>query len=177
MAVLAGGRGRRIGGDKALVPLLGQALISYPIAAARAAGLSVVVVAKRATRLPALGVDVLLEPDTPLHPLVGIITALEHHDAIIAIPCDMPFLKADTLAALAAAPGEVATLWPGLPLPALYRRALLPRLEHALEDHASLRSTQAGAASALPAATHAREQMAVNTPADLTAAERLLRAR
>ena len=52
VAVLAGGRGSRIGGHKALVPLCGRPLITYPLAAARAAGLSAVVVAKRDTQLP-----------------------------------------------------------------------------------------------------------------------------
>ena len=34
VAVLAGGRGSRIGGDKALVQLGGRPLIAYPLAAA-----------------------------------------------------------------------------------------------------------------------------------------------
>ena len=51
-AVLAGGLGSRIGGDKALVQLAGRPLISYPLAAAQAAGLDAVVVAKRSTSLP-----------------------------------------------------------------------------------------------------------------------------
>ena len=54
--VLAGGLGSRIGGDKALVQLGGRPLITYPLAAAEAAGLDAVVVAKRTTKLPALDV-------------------------------------------------------------------------------------------------------------------------
>ena len=65
VAILAGGRGSRIGGDKALVQLGGRPLISYPLAAAKAAGLDAVVVAKRNTKLPPLDVPVLLEPDAP----------------------------------------------------------------------------------------------------------------
>ncbi len=173
--VLAGGRGSRIGGEKALVQLGGRPLISYPIAAARAAGLSVVVAAKRSTRLPpSLDAGVLVEPETPVHPLLGVITALEQYPAVIAIPCDMPFLAPAALAALAAARDEVATLWPGRPFPALYRRALIPRLRQVLEAGGPVRSTQPEAHAAPFTSAHSREQTVINTPADLVAAERLL---
>ena len=48
-AILAGGRSRRMGTDKALVEFRGEPLIARPIAAARAAGLEPVAVAKRHT--------------------------------------------------------------------------------------------------------------------------------
>ena len=54
VAVLAGGRGRRMGASKATVALAGEPLISRPLAAARAAGLEAVVVAKPDTALPEL---------------------------------------------------------------------------------------------------------------------------
>ena len=51
--VLAGGPGRRMGGDKAVVALDGRPLLLYPLAALRAAGIAdVALVAKRATELP-----------------------------------------------------------------------------------------------------------------------------
>lgn len=173
-AILAGGHGSRIGGDKALVQLAGRPLISYPLAAARAAGLEAVVVAKRATRLPPLDVPVLLEPDEPTHPLLGIVTALERHAAIIAIPCDMPLLRASELAALAVLPGDLATLWPGQPFPSLYRRGRLPQLRAALLAGQSMRATQAHSPQALSSATEPAHQITVNTPADLARAEALL---
>ncbi len=77
VAVLAGGRGRRLGGAKPLATLAGAPLIARPLAAAAAAGLPAVVVVKPATRLPALDVPVWEEPDEPVHPLLGIVTALE----------------------------------------------------------------------------------------------------
>ena len=76
VAVLAGGRGRRMGRPKALVELGGAPLIAHPLAAAAAAGLDAVVIAKAGTALPALDVPVWLEPDQPVHPLLGIVTAL-----------------------------------------------------------------------------------------------------
>ena len=74
VAVLAGGRGSRLGGDKAMAVLGGQALISYPLAAARQAGLEeAIVVAKRSSRLPSLAGRVRYEPELPEHPLCGIV--------------------------------------------------------------------------------------------------------
>jgi molybdopterin-guanine dinucleotide biosynthesis protein A len=175
VAVLAGGRGSRIGGDKALIQLGGRPLIDYPLQAARAAGLDAVVVAKRHTRLPPLDVRVLIEPDEPTHPLSGIVTALEHFEAVIAIPCDMPFLDAPDLAALATAEAEVAVLRHGGPFPALYRRAFLPQLREAIRAGASVRSTQAqSSAPAATASTREATQFSVNTAEDLAEAERRL---
>jgi len=172
-AILAGGRGTRIGGHKATVQLAGRPLISYPIAAARAAGLGVVVVAKRTTVLPPLTTQLLLEPDEPTHPLLGIITALEHHPAVIAIPCDMPFLPPPTLAALAEMTADVALLVPDQPFPALYRHAMLPQLQDALQAGRSVRSTQAQSSLApeSAASTDPATQLTVNTPEDLARAE------
>ena len=69
VAVLAGGRGRRIGGAKAVAELGGEPLIARPLSAAAAAGVDAVVVAKATTPLPPLGVPVWREPDAPVHPL------------------------------------------------------------------------------------------------------------
>jgi molybdopterin-guanine dinucleotide biosynthesis protein A len=178
-AILAGGRGTRIGGDKATVELAGRPLISYPIAAAQAAGLDVVVVAKRTTKLPPLEVPVLLEPDAPVHPLLGVITALNKLPAVVALPCDMPFVDPADLAALAALDANVATLSQDQPFPALYRRPALPQMRSAVEAGASVRSTQAQSrlAPAASTARHPATMTAVNTPEDLATAEALLSAR
>lgn len=172
-AILAGGRGTRIGGDKAMVELAGRPLVHYPIQAARAAGLNVVVVAKRTTRLPRLTIPLLLEPDEPSHPLLGIVTALEHHRAIIAIPCDMPFVQPLALAALAEMTAELAILVPEQPFPALYRDTLLPQLRDALGAGRSVRSTQARPSLAPESAssTDPATRLTVNTPEDLARAE------
>jgi molybdopterin-guanine dinucleotide biosynthesis protein A len=54
VAVLAGGRSRRMGAPKTLADLGGAPLIARPLAAAAAAGLEAVIVAKQDTALPAL---------------------------------------------------------------------------------------------------------------------------
>jgi len=116
-AVLAGGRGRRIGGDKAIVTLAGRPLLSYPVQAMRGALDQVVVVAKPSTALPALGVVPVWEkPEQPSHPLVGIVEALRRALGGWVLVCagDMPFVPVSLLQSLAAldpagAPAVVAS--------------------------------------------------------------------
>ena len=108
-AVLAGGLGRRLGGDKAVVRLAGQPLIAFPLAAMRAVVTDVTIVAKPDTVLPAadvLGaVSVLREPARPQHPLVGILHALRAGDGrpVLICPADLPLVTAEVLAELAGA--------------------------------------------------------------------------
>ena len=59
-------------------------------------------VAKRETLLPALEVPVWTEPDTPFHPLCGLVAALGARRPVIAVACDQPWVTAELLTALAA---------------------------------------------------------------------------
>jgi len=104
-AVLAGGVGSRIGGDKAVVALDGRPLIDYPLAALRAAGIEeVALVAKRDTALPS-GVPVWLEPDEPRHPLTGLVHALRSAGgrSVFACAADLVLLDAATVQRVLAA--------------------------------------------------------------------------
>ncbi len=105
VAILAGGEGRRIGGQKACVRLGSLALIDYPLAAARAAGLRAVVIARAQTPLPDLDCELLREPDLDPHPLRGVLSALAYARGhpIVVVACDMPFVPAALLADLARA--------------------------------------------------------------------------
>ncbi len=101
-AILAGGGGRRIGGDKAIVELNGQPLISYPLEAVRQALGQVAILAKADTKLPYVsGVTVWIEPESRRHPLVGITQALALADGRPVVVCgaDLPFVTADARAA------------------------------------------------------------------------------
>ena len=128
-AVLAGGSGSRIGGAKATAQLDGQALISYPLAAALGALSSVAVVAKDGVELPQLDqrVELWIEPDEPRHPVVGVIEALRRAEgrAVLIIACDLPLLTSDVVALIASADaeGSVAVLASaaGRPQPLLAR--------------------------------------------------------
>src|SRR5450755_3987030 len=107
--ILAGGRGRRIGGSKAVVELCGRPLICYPLEAMKAALSEVRIVAKADTELPSLpGVTVWIEPERPRHPLVGIVQALGLAEgrAVVVCALDLPFVTPGLL-------GELATADPG----------------------------------------------------------------
>jgi molybdenum cofactor guanylyltransferase len=137
--VLAGGAGRRIGGDKAVVGLAGRPLLEYPLQALRRALGEVAVVAKHSTVLPALGADVAvwLEADEPRHPLTGVVQALRNAQGrpVVVVAGDMPLVTADLLAALVRAEIDAHP-----PAPALVPRAagrlqpLCARYEPAARD-------------------------------------------
>lgn len=94
-AVLAGGRGERLGGAKARRMCAGTPLVAWPVAALSAVLREVVVVAKPDTELPALDVPVLREPAEPAHPLVGIVHAMEHAAGrpTFVVGADLPLLQ------------------------------------------------------------------------------------
>ncbi len=104
--ILAGGLGRRIGGSKAVVQLAGQPLISYPLEAVRTALSDVAVIAKADSQLPSLpGVTVWVEPDSPRHPVVGIVQALALAEGRPVVVCavDLPFVTPELIYRLATA--------------------------------------------------------------------------
>jgi molybdenum cofactor guanylyltransferase len=149
-AVLAGGRGRRLGGGKAAVELGGRPLIDYPLTAIAAAGLEAVVVTKpgegppssrgsfhtySVQKEPRDSLRVLEEPLEPRHPLCGIVAALRLGRPVVAVACDLPFVAPGLIELLAEArePLVVPTLDGRLqPLLARYEPSLLPELEAAL---------------------------------------------
>jgi molybdenum cofactor guanylyltransferase len=104
-ALLAGGDGRRIGGDKATIELAGRPLLLYPLAVVRATLDEVAVVAKTFSVLPPLDADVTiwLEPDAPRHPLAGVVHALMRARGrpVIVVAGDMPFVTRALVTALA----------------------------------------------------------------------------
>jgi molybdopterin-guanine dinucleotide biosynthesis protein A len=182
-AVLAGGRGSRLGGAKATADLAGRPLIAYPLAALTAAGLDPFVVAKRGGGAGAT--EVVTEPEEPVHPLAGIVAALRHAQApVVVLGCDFPFVPA-TLARLLAAAREPlvvpAPAGEAQPLVARWSPPLLPELEDALAREEPLRRTVAALsprhlddAELARFGDPARMFFNVNTPADLQAAADLL---
>lgn len=161
-AVLAGGRGSRLGGGKAWVELGGRPLYAYPLSAIEAASLDPVVCAKRGeapprpsrgsfvrshtTKEPRNEVRVLEEPDEPRHPLCGIVAALRAGEGrpVIVVACDMPFVTPGLLAFLAEVddPLVIPVVDGRLhPLLGRYTPPLLPELEAALEREAPLTRT------------------------------------
>lgn len=173
-----------MGGAKPLADLGGRPLVAWPLAVAADAGLEAVVVAKAATALPP-GVLVWHEPAEPVHPLLGIVCALERAARpVLAVACDMPWVPGALLARLAAGPpaavrrgGRLASF------PARYAPADLPALRAALaREDGVWRTLEALAPAALdeaelaPLGDPASLLASVNTPAELAAARRALAA-
>lgn len=153
-AVLAGGRGSRIGAPKATVELAGRPLIDYPLAALAAAGLEAIVVAKGTSILPpSLTAEIVVEPDEPTHPLAGIVAALRHVGRpLVVVGCDFPFVPPELLRELADAAEPLVVPAPDgepQPLVARWTPELLPRLEAALAREEPLRRTVAALAPRL----------------------------
>src|SRR3954452_21014584 len=136
--VLAGGLGRRLGGDKAIVELEGRALVLYPLEALHEVCDDVAVVAKRDTILPPLAgvADLWIEPDEPRHPLAGVAHALRlaMGRAVLVVAVDLPLVDAATLRLIAGTdPRGAAGVPPRVhgrlqPLCALYTPAAMTRL-------------------------------------------------
>jgi molybdopterin-guanine dinucleotide biosynthesis protein A len=180
--VLAGGAGRRLGaGSKPGALLAGRPLVTYPLEALSAVCSHVAVVCKRSTPLPALDdVERWDEPDSPRHPLTGIVYALERAgEPVLVCAADMPFVTADACRSLLTAPQKsvaVVAAAEGVlqPVFGVYAPAALDRLRTAADD-APLTRTVEGldpTRVALPA----RVVASVNTPEELAEAERLLAA-
>ncbi|HET8978650.1 MAG TPA: NTP transferase domain-containing protein [Solirubrobacteraceae bacterium] len=184
--ILAGGRGRRLGGAKATVRLAGAPLLDRPLSALREAlgpAAAVAVVAKGDTALPDRpGTAVWREPDSPRHPLAGLVCALERAGGrpVLLCPVDLPFVTVKTLARLAtvpAGPSAVAVLACGpdsglQPLLGRWEPGALTGLQQALM-RAPLPAMRALAAGlgAVSVAVPEAELANVNTPADLAAAQ------
>ena len=186
-AVLAGGLGSRLGGEKALAEVAGRPLVSYPVAAALAAGLETVVVAKPETELPDLDVTVLREPEQPHHPLCGVLAALDAGDGdVLALACDMPFVEPALLEWLSTQEGAVVLHAADRlqPLPGRYPVVSRDRIAEAIAGDepmvhtlASLRARRVGVAELERFGDPARMLFNVNEPVDLRYAERILAAR
>ncbi len=109
--VLAGGRSRRFGADKALADFRGRPLTQWSLAAL-APHVAVLGVGGPPALAAALGAEAVPDPPgAPEGPLAGVLAGLAWAErqgcALIATaPCDTPFLPADLVPQLVAAIGE-----------------------------------------------------------------------
>jgi molybdopterin-guanine dinucleotide biosynthesis protein A len=196
--ILAGGRSLRMGRPKATLSLGGLPLLEHVVRAVRALVSEIVVVAAADQEI-ALDVDAGV-PLRVVHdrvrgagPLPAVALGLEVVDAeaAFALACDAPFVRPDVLRYLAGRlePEDTGAVpeWEGRlqPLVALYRPALAIELanlsargEARLQAVADLPGVVVVADHELRGLDPAGDSFrALNTPADLAAAEALLAAR
>ena len=95
-AILAGGAGRRIGGEKAARKLAGRPLAAYPAAALAEVCDRVALVCKAATAVPEGWTYEVWdgEPEEPRHPAAGIAYAVDRAgEAVLVCAADMVFVE------------------------------------------------------------------------------------
>ena len=94
--ILAGGEGRRIGGDKPLRLLGGRTLIDRAIERAERWSDRIAIAARSADQVGETRFPVLIDPLGLEGPLGGLASALRlERPVVLTIPCDMPFLPDD----------------------------------------------------------------------------------
>ena len=99
--VLAGGEGRRIGGDKPLRILAGAPLIDRALRAAHVFGAPVGVGVRNNNQVDApRDVEKVIDSDGAAGPLASLIAGLHwararHRALLLTLPCDAPFLPGD----------------------------------------------------------------------------------
>lgn len=94
-----------MGAPKAGLLLHGRTLLEHGVAAALAAGLRPVVIAKRDSPLPAIAIERWDEPDEPRHPLAGVTAALDRAGGpVVVLPADLPGVVGSLLRELADRP-------------------------------------------------------------------------
>jgi molybdopterin-guanine dinucleotide biosynthesis protein A len=179
-ALLAGGRGSRLGGvSKGALEVGGRPLAAYPAAALAAVCDRIALVAKPGTELPHLpGVERWDEPEEPQHPVTGIVHALEQAgEAVLVLAADMPYVTPDACASVIGGGGRApaaAAVAGGVlqPLFAVYAPAALDSLRAAPPDARLTETVEALGPNrvALPPGI----VRSVNTPEDLAEAEREL---
>ena len=138
VAVLAGGQSRRMGRDKALLPLGDQTLIERVLAAARPLGYPCIIIGDPTTYAH-LGLSVHPDRRPGLGPLGGLHTALSTTAApVLLLACDLPFITPEFLRYLVDRRGPHQAVVPyaatGLqPLCALYEPSCLTAVEAAIQ--------------------------------------------
>ncbi len=149
--VLAGGMSRRMGTDKALLPLRpgDPPLAQVVLRTAGAIADDLFVVASGRPEYAAFGVPVVPDRYAEAGTLGGIATALAaaRHDRCLIVACDMPFLSLPLLRWMSEQPGDYDVLVPRVPgesrqgpdlvyqtLHAIYSRDCLPAIERRLAE-------------------------------------------
>lgn len=139
--ILAGGRSRRLGRDKAFLPLDGRPLIEHIVQKLTLLSDDLVVVANDLPAVAKLALPARLIPDERPGEgsLMGIYSGLKaaRGERALVVACDMPFLSLPLLRYLAAQPGDYDVVIPrfgGLyePLHAVYARTCLPAMTRLL---------------------------------------------
>lgn len=100
--VLAGGRSRRMGADKATIPFCGRRMIDVVVERLRGLTDEVVICARERRALEPIHVPVLEDAEAYAGPLPALVAGIRAAGTkrVVAVACDMPFLNVPLLADL-----------------------------------------------------------------------------
>lgn len=191
--VLAGGRGRRLGGvDKALLPLAGRPMVERVLEVLRPLFEQILFVAAAEEPYASFGLPVAIDRHASAGPLAGLEAGLAAAKSprAFAVACDMPSLSGELIRFLAALDTEAQAVVPVAggrlqPLHAFYQTELAAEAKSALEDgvrrledflaRTRWRRVEEDEFSSVPGAL--RSFANVNTPEDRAAFESEIRGR
>lgn len=138
--VLAGGRSRRFGEDKALLELAGETLLERTVKAVAEIADEVLIVGRMQVPRALARYRALADELPRIGPLGGLLTGLRaaSHDSVLTTACDLPFISAPLLQHLTRLPAELDAAVPRFhgraqPLLAVYRRRVLPAVGAQIE--------------------------------------------
>jgi molybdopterin-guanine dinucleotide biosynthesis protein A len=141
--ILAGGRSRRLGQDKALLRLRGQPLLARTVHTLSALSSDLVVVSNTPEHYEPLALPVRYVPDERQGrgSLMGIYSGLKavHRPHALVVACDMPFLNLPLLRYMLTLIEDHDVVVPRVgdffePLHAMYGRGCLPMMGHLLDQ-------------------------------------------
>jgi molybdopterin-guanine dinucleotide biosynthesis protein A len=172
--ILAGGKSRRFGENKALFVIEGKSIIERVIAAVPPQH-SVFVVANSPTQYAHLALPILPDHFSNCGPLAAIHAGLRHSpdEWNFVLACDFPNLQASIIEEVLATPREAQVILPktseGLqPLCALWSKSTLPIIEEALRtDERSVRAVLAKLSLHIIESKHPEALFNLNTREDL----------
>ena len=187
-AVLAGGRSRRYGRDKATVEVGGRAMLERATSTLLGVTEAVVVVSSRPVSLPA-GTSVIPDQHQDVGPIGGLHAALLEAsarglDGVFLLACDLPLVDSDVVRSVISAGHGARACAPARgdgvePLCALWRTDVLPEIESRIATgrfalHGLFSAVGGRRVEALAHADGTSAFLNVNTPDDRALAETLL---
>ena len=191
LAIIAGGKSRRMGRDKAFLDLGGKTLIERVITASADLGQSqTLLITNKPDEYRHLGLEMYTDILPDKGSLGGIYTALTQaaHPAVLVLACDMPFIKTELLrfmiAQLDEATDIVVPRVEGYPqgMHAIYRKTCLPPIREQLQAnrlkiirfYGKMRVRYLDEADYAPYDAEGRSFTNLNTPAELEQARELI---
>ncbi len=141
VVILAGGRSRRLGMDKALLKLDGEWLLERVASALTSLTDDLLVVVDDQDKLGHLGLRTVVDALRGLGPLGGIYSGLRamQHERGLFVACDMPLLNLDLLRYVVSLSGDFDVVIPRIgdnvePLHAIYSKACAKPVADLLEQ-------------------------------------------